>query len=147
LSDLILLQGRTYDSYINAIKSPKSKVVYATSLKRYMNFLKIEEVDSLLSSSHNPRLIESQIVDYIMTLRNDGLAYATIQALTAPILTFYALNDVTLNKRKISRYFGEYKKRVKDRAYTVDEIWKALQTADQRMKLIILLLSSTGEPI
>ena len=39
---------------------------------------------------------------------------------------------------------GEYKRVVKDRAYTVEEIHKALQIADQRMKVIILLMASTG---
>lgn len=39
---------------------------------------------------------------------------------------------------------GEFKRVVKDRAYTVEEIHKALQIADQRMKVIILLLGSTG---
>jgi integrase len=141
------LQGRSYQSFINAIKSPKSKLGYATSLKRYMNHLKLTEVDDLLLNSINPRLIESQIIDYVMTLRSDGLAYATIQFLVAPVLTFYSLNDVVLNKRKISRYFGEYKKVVKDRAYTAEEIFKALQTADQRMKVIILMLTSTAERI
>jgi integrase len=63
------------------------------------------------------------------------------------VLTFYALNDVVLNKRKISRYFGEFRKVVKDRAYTAEEIYKALQTADQRMKVIILLLTSSGQRI
>jgi hypothetical protein len=75
-----------------------------------------------------------------MALRNDGLSYATLQFLLAPILTFYQLNDVLLNKRKITRYLGEYKRVVKDRAYTTEEISKALQTADERMRLIILLL-------
>jgi len=62
-------------------------------------------------------------------------------------MTFYSLNDIVLNRKKISRYFGEYKRAVKDRAYTVEEINKALQTADQRMKLVILLLTSTGQRI
>lgn len=118
-----------------------------SALRRYLKHLKITEIDDLLLNSHNSRLIESQIIDYIMTLRDDGLAYATITFLIAPLITFYTLNDVVLNKRKISRYFGEYKKIVKDRAYTVDEIHKALQTADQRMKVIIFLMVSTGERI
>jgi hypothetical protein len=63
------------------------------------------------------------------------------------VLTFNALNDVVLNKRKISRYFGEFRKVVKDRAYTAEEIYKALQTADQRMKVIILLLTSSDQRI
>lgn len=117
------------------------------ALRRYLKHLKITEVDDLLLNSQNPRLIESHIIDYIMTLRDEGLAYATITFLIAPLITFYTLNDVVLNKRKISRYFGEYKKVVKDRAYTVDEIHKALQTADQRMKVIIFLMVTTGERI
>ena len=122
------LQGRTFDNFINAIKSPKSKVGYTTSLKRYLNHLKLEEVDSMMINRKNPTLIESQIIDYIMSLRNDGLAYSTIQFLVAPILTFYSLNDVVLNKRKISRYFGEYRKVVKDRAYTAEEIYNRQRT-------------------
>ena len=143
----ILLQGKTFDNFINAIKSPKSREGYTTSLKRYLNHLKLTEVNDLLINQQYPRLIESQIIDYIMTLRNDGLAYASIQFMVAPIMTFYSLNDIVLNRKKISRYFGEYKRVVKDHAYTVEEINKALQTADQRMKLVILLLTSTGQRI
>ena len=69
-----------------------------------------------------------------MTPRNDGLAYASVQFMIAPIMTFYSLNDIVLNRKKISRYFGEYKRVVKDHAYTAEEINKALQTADQRTK-------------
>ena len=84
--------------------------------------MKITDVEQLLIDCSSPRLIESQIIDYIMTLRSDNLAYATIQFLVAPVLTYYALNDIVLNKRKISRYFGEFRKVVKDRAYTAEEI-------------------------
>jgi hypothetical protein len=107
--------------------------------------MKLTNVDDLLlHASTNPRLIEAQIIDYIMTLRKDGVAFTTIQFFIAPILTFYSLNDVVLNRRKITRYFGEYKRVVKDRAYTTEEIHRALQTADERMRMIILLLCSTG---
>jgi integrase len=82
-----------------------------------------------------------------MTLRSEGIAYATMCFLVTAVLTFYQLNDIVLNRRKISRYFGEYKKVVKDRAYTAEEIYKALQTADLRMKVIILLMSSGGQRI
>jgi integrase len=138
------LQGNSYHNFINAIKSPATKLVYHNSLKRYLSFKKLTNVDDLLLHASNPRLIEAQIIDYIMTLRKDGVAYTTIQFFTAPLLTYYSLNDVVLNKRKITRYFGEYRKVVKDRAYTTEEIHKALQTADERMRMIILLLCSTG---
>ena len=82
------------------------------SLKRYMNFIKVTQVDSLLETN-SPKFIESQLIDYIMSLRSDGIAYSTIKYLLAPIFTFYQLNDVTLNKKKVFRYLGEYKSRRK----------------------------------
>jgi integrase len=110
-----------------------------------MNHLKIINVDDLfLHSSNNPKLIESQIIDYIMSLRSSGVAYSTIKYLVAPIFTFYQLNDVLINRKKVLRYIGEFKKVVRDAAYTTEQIQQILQNADQRMRMIILLMASTG---
>jgi hypothetical protein len=79
-----------------------------------------------------------------MSLRQDGVAYATIQVLIAPVFTFYQLNDVILNRKKVHRYLGEYKRIVRDKAYSTQQIQQALQNADQRMRCIILLLASTA---
>jgi hypothetical protein len=79
-----------------------------------------------------------------MSLRNSGVSYATIQFLVAPIFTCYQLNDVILNRKKVSRYLGEYKRVIKDGAYTTPQIGQMLQTADIRTRVIILLLCSTG---
>jgi integrase len=138
------LEGTTYKNFINAIKSPATRTAYNVSIRRYLNHIKQKSMDDLLLSNTNPRHIESQIIDYIMSLRNSGVSYATIQFLVAPIFTFYQLNDVILNRKKVSRYLGEYKRVVKDGAYTTEQIQQMLQTADIRMRLIILLLSSTG---
>jgi integrase len=108
-----------------------------------MNFIRITEVDSLLESN-SPKVIEAQLIDYIMSLRQDGISYSTIKYLVAPIFTFYQLNDVLLNKKKVFRYLGEFKRVVKDKAYTTEQIRQALQNADQRMRMIILLLASTA---
>ena len=106
-----------------------------------MNHLKLKRVDDLFLHASNPRLIESQIIDYIMTLRKDGVSYATIQFLITPIFTLYQLNDILLNKKKVSRYLGEYKRVVRDKAYSIEQIQTSLQNADSRMRMIILLLS------
>jgi hypothetical protein len=109
-----------------------------------MKHLQITNVDSLLLHQASPRHIEVQLINYVMSLRNDGIAYATIQYLIAPIFTFYHLNDVVLNRKKVQCYLGEYKRVVRDKAYTTEQIQQALQNADQRMRMIILLLASTG---
>lgn len=139
--------GTSYHNFINAIKSPATQRAYRNALRRYLNHIKREKIDDLLIHVSNPRYIESQIIDYIMSLRNSGISYATIKVLTAPIFTFYQLNDVVLNRKKVSRYLGEYKRVVKDHAYTTENIQASLTNADVRMRMIILLLSSTGARI
>lgn len=98
----------------------------------------------MLPRNPSPRYIESQIISYIMSLRESGIAYTTVQFFVAPIFTFYQLNDVVLNRKKVSRYLGEYKRAAKDGAYTTEQIQTALQNADARMRMILLVLSSTG---
>ena len=127
-NEQLQLQGKTYMQFINAIKSPATQEGYRNSLRRYLAYLKLKEVDGLLLHAPDPKYIESQIIDYIMSLRNSGISYATIQFLVAPIFTFYQLNDIVLNKKKIARYYGEYKRVVRDQAYSTEQIQTVLQT-------------------
>jgi hypothetical protein len=143
-SVLLHLHGVSYNNFINGIRSPATKKGYERSLIRYCKHLKLNEVDDLLLHISNPRYIESQIIDYIMSLRQSGISQNTIKFLIAPILTFYQLNDVLLNRKKVFRYLGESKRVVKDQAYTIEQIQQALQTADTRMRMILLILTSTG---
>jgi integrase len=136
----------SYLNFINAIRSPSTKAGYCRSLRRYMKYHRILNTDDLLKHEYisNPKLIESQLIDYIMFLRNDGVGYSTIRFLIEPIITFYSLNDVLINKKKVNRYLGEYKKVVKDKTYSTEQIQQALQNTDQRMRMIILIMTSTG---
>ena len=129
---------------MNAIRSPATKKGYDNSIKRYLNHVKKSQLEDLLVHKTNPRHIESQLIDYIMSLRNSGVAHSTIKFLIAPIFTFYSINDVYPNRKKISRYLGENRRVVKDVAYTTEQIQTALQTADVRMRMILLVLVSTG---
>ena len=140
----LILQGKCYSIFIDAIRSPATRAGYEVSIKRYMNHLQITAVDDLLLNTSTPKVIESQIIDYIMSLRQDGVSYSTIKFLIASIFTFYQLNDVILNRKKVVRYIGEYKKVVRDSAYTIEQIQQILANTDQRMRCIILLLTSTG---
>jgi integrase len=60
------------------------------------------------------------------------------------ILAFYKINDIVLNTSKISKFMPEQRKVKKDRGYTHEEISKMLEISDERTRVIILLLSSTG---
>ena len=83
-----------FENFVNALRSPATKRVYVNSLKRYMRHLRLTNPEQLIPRELTPKAIEAQLIDYVMSLRHDGIAYATIQSLIAPIFTFYQLNDV-----------------------------------------------------
>jgi hypothetical protein len=123
-------KNTSFDNFVNALRSPKTRRGYVYSLKKYMNHLKLTDVEELIKNSPSLKVIEAQLIDYIMSLRQDGLSHATVKYLVAPIFTFYQLNDVVLNRKKVNRYFGEYKRVMKDKAYTTEQIGQSLQNAD-----------------
>jgi site-specific recombinase XerD len=59
-------------------------------------------------------------------------------------MLFYAVNDYTLNRKKISRYLPEPQKLSEGRGYNSDEIRLMLEGSDIRVRALILLCASTG---
>jgi hypothetical protein len=59
-----------------------------------------------------------------------SLRYATRSQYLAAILTFYDLNELMLNKKKIYRYLGEEERPI-ERGYTTEEIAKMLEVCDE----------------
>ena len=111
-----------------------------------MKYLKINTPDDLLKYQDNPKFIQNQIIEYLIALKNPphSLKYATRSQYIAAIMTFYDLNEVVLNKKKIYRYLGEEERPIENRGYNIEEIAKMLEVSDERVKGIILFLASTG---
>ena len=111
-----------------------------------MKNLKIENPDDLLKCQDNPKIIQNQIIDYLITLKNPpySLRHQTRSQYLAAIMTFYESNDVYLQKKKIYRYLGEEERPLENRGYTTEEIAKMLEFGDERVRAIILFLASTG---
>jgi integrase/recombinase XerD len=84
------------------------------------------------------------ITRYVISLRDMKLVSNSIKSRLNPVFHFYEMNDVALNKKKINRFKGEFVKKTRDRAYTHEEIKKILDVCDLRMKVVILLMASTG---
>jgi integrase len=140
------LTGFSYRIFIEGLKSAVTKAAYTFALQKYMKYLKIDNPDDLLKYQDNPKFIQNQIIDYLIHLKNPpiSLRYATRSQYLAAIMTYYDLNEVILNKKKIYRYLGEEEKPIENRGYTREEIAKMLDVCDERVKALILLLSSTG---
>jgi integrase len=109
-----------------------------------MNFLCAKTIEDILMKRESKQ-IEQALIRYAVFLRDKlKVAYATRNLYLASPLSFYSLNDVTLNKKKIQRYLGETTRAHKDRAYTTEEIAAILGCADARLRSIVLLLGSCG---
>jgi site-specific recombinase XerD len=85
------------------------------------------------------------IIGYIENLRDKGRAHGTIAQHTAAILHFFVtLNDVPLNKRKITRFIPPDESTHLDKAYDMDDILRLLNACDIRTKVMVFLMVSTG---
>jgi integrase len=120
-------------------RSKETKKQYNTYLNKYIEF-----AGEKLLESENRKEIEDKIIEYIIFLKKQGKSSAAIHNYIAPVSSFYAIHDVTLNIKKIGKFIPENKKVKNDRGYTHQEISRLLEIADERARAIILLLASSG---
>ena len=137
-----LSASEEYDNFVNSLKSSQTKRQYAYCILSYMRFLQVASPSDLMFQS-NQKAIESNLIRYMVYLKSKS-AYSTRNVNCSAIITFYAMNDIILNKKKLYRYLGESTRAHKDRAYTTEEIHTLWESADLRLKAIILLFASSG---
>ena len=118
-----------------SFKSEFTKYAYNYYLKKY-GFNKLSITD--------PRLVETEIITFILEMKKKGKSSTAIGNYVKAVISYYKINDVVLNTKKISRFMPERRRIKKDRAYRHSEISKMLEIADERMRAVILLLSSSG---
>jgi integrase len=142
----LALPGNSYRIFIEGLRSSVTKAAYSYALQKYMIHLGINNPEDLLTHLDNPKIIQNQIIDYLILLKNPphSLRYATRSQYLAAIMTFYDLNEVVLNKKKIYRYLGEEERPIENRSYTTDEIRRMLEVSDERVRAILLFFVSTG---
>jgi hypothetical protein len=97
------LTGFSYRIFIEGLKSAVTKAAYTFAIQKYMKYLKIVNPDDLLKYQDNPKFIQTQIIDYLIFLKNPpiSLRYATRSQYLAAIMTYYDLLIQLL-------YLGEY---------------------------------------
>lgn len=88
--------------------------------------------------------IENMITDYLTDLKKRDLSSGFVGQNFSALKHFYFMNDVRINKEKIGKFLGEQKKKNTDRAYTHQEIKTLLDVCDLRLKVVVLVLASTG---
>jgi integrase len=129
------------EEFMYTVKSERTKELYKEYLKYFEKFSGIC-VTKLLTMK--PKEIENILIKYVIFMRDRKLSNSSIKGRISPLIVFLELNDILVNKRKIKKYYGEEKKTVRDEAYTTEDIAKMLSVAKLRVKVMILVYSSTG---
>ena len=91
-----------------------------------------------------PKEIENDLIDFIISLKERGCKHSTIFNYVKPVVGCCKVNDIILNVNKVNRFMPKYVRNKNTRAYNVSEIQAMLDVADERMSVVILLASSCG---
>jgi integrase len=110
-----------------------------------MRYCQTDNPDRLLFNG-DIKAIQSTVSQYLIHLyTTKGFASSTVLFHATTLKFFYTMNDVTsLNWKKIAKVLPKARKAVEDRPYTIHEISRLLEKVDQRGKVIILLMASSG---
>jgi integrase len=127
--------------FVQSIRSPYTQKLYLYHLAKYCKAVSLD-YDGLLSLEKPAA--EALAINYLLTMKQKGLSYSTRNSAMSAIKHLYLINDKELNGKKLARFLGENTKTVKDRAYTHEEIKRILDKCDERKRVLVLILASTG---
>jgi integrase len=130
--------------FLNSIKSKATKHVYLIYLQKYLMFVNCKTLNDLIVKYKDPKDIDRKIIDFIIAMKEVGKNYRCISNYLTPVISFYRINDIMLNSKKINKFMPPKTRAKKNRGYYHEEIQKLLDIADERMRAVILLLVSCG---
>lgn len=128
-----MIQTQQYRYFIDSLPSEATKKTYAHHLEQFCRHFKIDDCVKLVGL--HPSVAEAQIIEYIVHLKKKGNSFSTINVSLAAILHFYLMNDdVTLNRKKISRFLGKESVKVDQmgKAYSNEQIAKMLTVCSNK---------------
>ncbi len=144
VSDMTTIQEdkeqEIYSNFINSINSDVTRLNYELHVNLFKKFCNLSNLSELLIIEEP----QKHIINYILSLRQRGLASSSVSTMINAIYHFYDMNDVALNKKKIKMFIGQSPKKITDRAFSDGEISRILNVSDMRMKAMVLLMATAG---
>jgi site-specific recombinase XerC len=129
------------DAYL---KSEETKRMYIWHFNRFMKYFNIKQDAELLRL--DTKRFESMIIEYLFDhlTKEEGLKKRTVQMAMSAIFRFCMMNDLMINKSKISTQIQPDENHTEDRSYTREEIAELLrQSTDERFRAVILLMANS----
>jgi len=137
------VQSRTILLYENSIKSKYTRKQYGYQLKRFIEFCRLKEAESLLSI--DSKTVQTMMEDYILDMKL-RVKPGTIKVAVAAIELYFVVNDkADINFRKLRKLIPALGKPSGRKAWSTENVRTMLNsTLEVRSKAIIHLMASTG---
>ena len=128
----------------NPLRAKPLRAPYLRCITQFQKHIKADKLEDLLIGSVNPKAMQQVVINYLLSERERGTSHSSRNVAYHAIKHFYEINDVVLNWKKIASFLGSDDRKSISRGYTLEEIKKLLTKADERERVIILTLASTG---
>jgi integrase len=144
MTQQVAVEGQAYHDFVKYVTNPYTRVNYISRLKVFLKYCQTHNADELLFNG-DIKLVQTRVSDFLIHAQSQGFSSSTITGYLTTIKFFYEMNDVTsLNWKKIARIMKPFRREANDRPYTTSEIAKLLEKCDQRGRVVILLMASSG---
>jgi hypothetical protein len=133
----------------DGLRSPATQKQYAWHFNAFLKHTGLTEEDIVIRLGQNPKdprnkELEAIIIQYLDGYLNKEkkLSPSMMTSTLAAILHFCDMNDIQLNRKKLNRFVPPDESARYDRPYTHDEIERLLRTADERIRVVVLLMAN-----
>jgi hypothetical protein len=128
-----------YVLFISSLKANYTKIKYDGCLQKYLKLpcnTSIASLSDILPK--DPKVIEKEIIHHLIEMKGKNFSYSTMSVHVAALYHFFSINDLTLNRKKLSKFVGEQENKYEYRSYTQVEISRLLSLCDERGKARLL---------
>jgi integrase len=148
-NNILLSRYTNHPAYRNFVLSLRSKDTRKSYSFYFLKFLKYNPKYASLTLDEilkiEPKELETDIIETIVKMKEEEyLSSSSTNLLMASLIRFFSINDVLLNRKKISMFIGEHQNKFEYKSYTHEEISRLLSILDERSKTAVLLMASTG---